>query len=280
MNPAGESSFRIEPLFLGTTRGGLLLTTFRPAGPDAPWVLIVPPFAEEMNKSRRMMARLAARLATAGHAVVLPDLSGTGDSWGDFAEATCEGWIEDLHDTQRWIEARGQRLTGLVGLRGGALLAAGLLAKAADVRTLAFWQPALTGRDVLTPFLRLRVAAALTARDGGEPPSLAGLRDRLEAGQSVEVAGYELSPALYRGLSARRLDAPLPSSVTLHWCHVTAADMPALPATAQAAVDTLAAGGATVHTHLVRGDAFWNTVEISVCEPLLALTAAAFGERP
>jgi pimeloyl-ACP methyl ester carboxylesterase len=45
----------------------------------------VHPFAEEMNKSRRMAALQSRALAAQGYAVLQIDLFGCGDSGGDFA---------------------------------------------------------------------------------------------------------------------------------------------------------------------------------------------------
>jgi hypothetical protein len=47
----------------------------------------VPPFAEEMNKSRRMIAEVGRRLEGSGVGMLLVDLFGTGDSEGEFAQA-------------------------------------------------------------------------------------------------------------------------------------------------------------------------------------------------
>ena len=54
-------------------------------------VLYCPPFAEEMNKSRRMAALQARAFAKAGYGVLLLDLYGCGDSSGDFSDAKHPG---------------------------------------------------------------------------------------------------------------------------------------------------------------------------------------------
>ena len=61
-----------------------------PAEPRVPLGLVVhaPAFAEEMNKSRRMVALQARALAEDGLAVLLVDPLGCGDSPGDFGDAT------------------------------------------------------------------------------------------------------------------------------------------------------------------------------------------------
>src|SRR5688500_5815022 len=59
-------------------------------------VLLLPPFAEEMNKSRRMCALLARGLAADGWRVVRIDLLGCGDSAGSLRDASWEQWCDDL----------------------------------------------------------------------------------------------------------------------------------------------------------------------------------------
>ena len=57
-------------------------------------LVYVHPFAEEMNKARRMAALQARAMAAAGYAVLQIDLYGCGDSAGDcrLAEACASSW--------------------------------------------------------------------------------------------------------------------------------------------------------------------------------------------
>ena len=59
-------------------------------------ILLVPPFAEEMNCCRRFFAMVRRSLCHKGFTVVQPDLYGTGDSEGEFSEATWSIWLDDL----------------------------------------------------------------------------------------------------------------------------------------------------------------------------------------
>ena len=59
-------------------------------------VIWVHAFAEELNKTRRMSARMARLLAGEGWRVVQKDLSGCGDSTGDFGDATWAAWVDDV----------------------------------------------------------------------------------------------------------------------------------------------------------------------------------------
>ncbi len=81
-------------------------------------VVYVHPFAEEMNKSRRMAALQSRALAAAGFAVLQIDLLGCGDSSGDFGDASWDEWIDDVLLAVRWL--RGQHAMRRCGCGGCA----------------------------------------------------------------------------------------------------------------------------------------------------------------
>jgi alpha-beta hydrolase superfamily lysophospholipase len=94
-----------------------------PAGlPRAGAVVHVPAFAEEMNKSRRAVANAARAMAGRGWQVLVFDLHGTGDSSGDFGDATWSGWLEDLRAAIGWLREHAASEPVLWGLRSGCLL--------------------------------------------------------------------------------------------------------------------------------------------------------------
>jgi len=76
-----------QPLFLPGRRGPLFALWFDPDAAGDQAILVVPPFAEELNKSRRMLALQGKSLARAGRGLLAVDLHGTGDSAGEFIEA-------------------------------------------------------------------------------------------------------------------------------------------------------------------------------------------------
>src|SRR5258708_370959 len=79
-------------------------------------LIYVPPFAEEMNRARRVAALQARALATVGVGVLLVDLFGTGDSAGDFRDARWQTWSDDLSAAADWMERLGNTVTGFWGL--------------------------------------------------------------------------------------------------------------------------------------------------------------------
>jgi len=276
--PLPDPAPGLELCFLPTDHGDILVTAWLPpAGQVDEWLLLVPPFAEEMNKSRRMLAMLARQVAATGRGVLLPDLSGTGDSWGDFGDARHDLWLDDLEHAVRWAGQRGGTVTAAAGLRLGGLLAMELAHRVPSIRQLLLWQPAVSGADALTQFLRLKTAAGLTGSgDAGE--TLDSIRRRLGDGEPVEIAGYELAPELYAAIHTRRLaELVPPAPPAVEWFHVSRQPASRLPDALASVAGKLAALGCAVQTHVVQGDAFWSTTEIAVCEELVALTAARLG---
>src|SRR5690606_27532247 len=90
-------TLRRRVFHLDTGRGKRFALLTSPAA-SAPigGLLFLHPFAEEMNKSRRMVALAARAFASAGWAVLQVDLAGCGDSEGDFADADWQTWLDDV----------------------------------------------------------------------------------------------------------------------------------------------------------------------------------------
>jgi exosortase A-associated hydrolase 2 len=268
--------------FLGDPgrRAFVLLREPAAAAPRDGSVLVVPPFGEEMNKSRRMIAETSQRLCGAGVTVVLPDLFGTGDSEGEFRDATVERWIEDLSSASRLVESRGQPVRAILAVRlGSALAEAAARAGAVPaVATSVWWQPVLDGKRHLAQFLRLRVAAG--SMRGDDPDTVEGLRGRSAAGETIAVAGYELSPVLVRGLEALATDGLPPQVGALHWIEFVreAGAAPPLPATRF--VDRARAAGASAALETVAAEPFWSSSEIVRVPQAIEQTAAVLARMP
>lgn len=237
-------------------------------------VLLAPPFAEELNKSRRMLAQQARALSEAGCAVLMLDLLGCGDSAGEFQHATWEAWLADLAAGAAWLQQQFDAPLVLWGVRAGCLLANDLLPLLPVAPAgLVCWQPLADGKSVLQQFLRLRVYGDALAKPA--PGAMQSLKAELQAGCSLVVAGYELSAALARGLSAASFSPPQPHAIRSHWLEL-ASRSPALPSPgASRMAEAWRSAGHAVELQAVQGPAFWHSTEIEVASALLPITTQA-----
>ena len=96
------------------------------------------------------MRQLAAQLARAGHYAFRFDYFGTGDSGGDYADASLAAWRQDIGDAIDECRRRTRAAdVALVGLRLGAVLALGASGRRKDVRSLVMWNPVVDGAALL-----------------------------------------------------------------------------------------------------------------------------------
>jgi len=270
-----------EPLFLERGGARLFALLHLPAGGCRGAVLYLHPFAEEMNKARRMAALQARALAAEGFAVLLLDLHGCGDSSGDFGDASWDGWLDDVAHASAWLRARcGQPVT-LWGLRLGALLALAHAQRDPAVAGLLLWQPVTAGAVHLTQFLRLHVAGAMFGRgheEGHQGGGTAALRAALARGDTLEIAGYALAPSLAQGIEA--LDAAsLVPCCPVHWLEVNKSTERGIAPASQRVIDAWRAAGVDVHATALGGEPFWATQEIAECPPLLDATLAVLASH-
>jgi len=259
----------MEALFAETDYGRRFCLYHPPAGAARGAVLYLHPFAEELNRTRRMAALQARRFADQGYAVLQWDLLGCGDSEGDFGDATWALWEHDVDAAIAWLGARCAAPLWLWGMRAGCLLAAGAARRHAGVAGLLFWQPLLSGQQALRQFLRIKLAEQML--DEGKGEGAAALRARLQAGQGVEVAGYLLSPGLAAGLEAA--DMALPGSLRIESLEVGPSGELAPALAAQAA--RWNAAGHRARAVAVRGAQFWQMAEPEEVPALLTATETA-----
>lgn len=267
----------MQALFLPAPAGQRFCILHEPSAlPARALVVYVHPFAEEMNKSRRMAALQTRALAQAGYVVLQIDLLGCGDSSGEFADAAWSDWVDDVQLACRWLAERHPGLPlWLWGLRAGCLVAAQAAAQLPMPCDFLFWAPTPSGKTVLQQFLRLKSAAALL--DGGAKGITEGLRRDLAAGQTVEIAGYGLSAALAQGLESATLAPPAQAvpGPRLFWLDLSTQEAAATSPVAQKTLAQWDAAGYAVQAEVVHGPQFWQTTEIEDAPALLAATLAA-----
>ena len=251
-----------------------------PQQPACGAILYVHPFAEELNRTRRMAALQSRALAAAGYGVLQIDLYGCGDSSGDFGDARLQIWRADLAMAQQWLLARITGPLFLWGVRFGALLALDYAAAAQQApHALLLWQAVTNGAGHLKQFLRVHSAARIFGGDGAAVPA-----DIDAAEQGIEVAGYQIAPELscaIAGLDAR----DWPPRCPVHWFELglSGADDQAalaLPAASASLVAHWRNGGASIRVYPYAGHPFWSSAETNVCPALLTATAALIASPP
>lgn len=260
--------------FLPAANGEQRLCLFHtPAGVPRSKILYLHPFAEEMNKSRRMAALACRALAAAGFAVLQIDLRGCGDSSADFGDATWADWQADVRLGMDWLDARvpgpPDAPLWLWGLRAGCLLAAAEWGR--PVNHL-FWQPMTSGKLALQQFLRLKLAAEMAG--GAGKGLMEQMKAELAAGRPVEVAGYALGAGLASGLEATRLD-PAGRPGRVEWLELSPREDAALAPVSEQVLQRWRDAGWAARARLVQGPAFWATSEIEIAPALIAATVEA-----
>ena len=250
-------------------------------------LLYLHPIGDEMNKSRRMAAQQARALAARGWSVWQVDLSGCGDSEGDFEDAGWDLWIEDALHAVTWLRRRGDGgdhanpsgALWLWGLRSGCLLAGAIAQRLPECAGLLLWQPVSAGKMVLQQFLRLRTAGDMLA--GQSTVTTQGLRTQLQQGQVLDIAGYRLSPTLAAGLDNAVLQPPpvmeavAPNVV---WLELSNAPQAELSPAARTTGARWRQAGVQVQMQLVGGPAFWQTSEIEDAPALVQATLDLLAE--
>ncbi|GAB3433940.1 hydrolase 2, exosortase A system-associated [Massilia solisilvae] len=267
-----------EPIYLDASAGPRFCLFHHPAGPCRAALVYIHPFAEEMNRARRMSALAARALAASGVAVLQLDLHGCGDSSGEFGDARWDTWKRDVALASAWLRARLGMQPGLWGLRLGALLALDCVqGDALPADRLLLWQPVLSGSGYLTQLLRLRLAGDLLQQDGATT-STGSLRALLRGGSTIEIAGYDLAPGLALPMDQLEAVALAPPRCPVHWFEVVAAPGQPLSPAAGRVASAWRDKGADLHAETVCGPSFWATPEIAECPQLVEATVNACRE--
>jgi len=272
----GQTGFEIKPFFLSSKQGSLFCMYLCPTGGTTKGsILYLHPFAEEMHKSRRMAAIQARRFASEGYAVLQLDLTGCGDSIGDFGDATWGRWLDDVQCAYTWLSSNTTGPIILWGLRTGASLAVEAANALPRVASLLLWQPVISGDQYLNQFLRIKLAGEMLS--GGQAQSgTRDLRAKLEAGQSFEVGGYLLCDEMARNLAKIKLADVIPPC-PVFWVEVIAGEGGEVTPATQRVVDAWRTRGANVSTRVVAGEPFWVTQEITECPGMIQSASEVLG---
>ncbi len=138
----------MNPLFFGPASSPLY-GVYHPPKADARQhgVVLCNAFGQEYMRVHRAYRQLAMLLTRKGFHVLRFDYRGTGDSGGELETVTAGDWIADIGlaiDELR--ESADVAHVSLVGLRLGAVLAAGAASARTDLERLVLWDPVAGGQ--------------------------------------------------------------------------------------------------------------------------------------
>lgn len=263
--------------FIDAGDARLLVVTRHPEGVALNTVLVVPPFGEEMNKTRRMVSMVTDALVLRGVGSVVFDLEGTGDSSGELADVTWARWLQNVQAVAEWSESRAMRVTKLLAIRAGCLLAsASLQVNPGLAERCVYWQPVTDGARYFEQLLRTRLAAGVVG--SGQKQTGAGLREQLATDGVIEIAGYQWPAPLVGRLESLRLPALCgPGFPPLDWVEIPRRNDTPVSATQARAVEELDRSGIQVQVMRVFGDPFWTSTEIVVNPALVDATVRILG---
>ncbi len=203
-----------EPFIFARADMPLFGMLHRPVGTPRLGLVTCHPFAEEKLWSHRVFVSMARALAANGIAVLRFDFTGAGDSGGTTTDASLDVYLQDLAAAVGELERRipGLERIGLVGLRLGASVAA-LLAERAQTddrlarlrgAPLVLWDPVVDGEAHFQELLRINLSTQLAVY-GKVRETREQLQERIRAGETVNVDGYEIGKPLFESCALPKL---------------------------------------------------------------------------
>lgn len=229
------------------------------------------PLLEEKLNAHRIGVNFARRAAREGIPVLRFDYGGDGESEGAFEEASVTTRVDDILSAVSHLRGlENPDIIVLVGLRFGSLLAMLAAERSTDVRGVVAWAPVLQGGSYLFGALRANLTSQMTLHKKVLQDRKV-LVQRIRAGGSVNVEGYEIGKALYEEAEAIDfLARPMSGAARVLAVEIDRLVAEALPLSAFVARNR---DGRIRADRVVESD-FWNpqNVVYPACERLFATT--------
>ncbi|MFC1460891.1 alpha/beta fold hydrolase [Verrucomicrobiota bacterium] len=154
------------------------------------------PFAEEKNKSQRLLVDLARSLAGNGFVVLRLDYGGTGDSLGEFSEASIQSRKRDILNALEYCrEERQASQIGLLGLRLGGTLAAEIADEDPNISWLILLSPVADVPEYFRMTLRSKLIKEMLT-DGTVSSRRRNIVSHLHD-RAIDFEGFPITPQLY-----------------------------------------------------------------------------------
>jgi uncharacterized protein len=224
-------------------------------------VLIVHPFAEEKKFAHRVLVNAAWTLARSGFATLRFDLSGCGDSFGTFREATLKQWLADVScATDVLRHETGCARLSLLGLRLGATLCRLANPALNDVRALILWEPVLSGRRYVEALWRKKLIKDMMTSGRGRI-TFDQARAEIARIGFIDLDGWDLGAPMLDELVALDLtQAPTPCTVPTLAVQIAFNAKVSAELTDFAASEHLA--GAAIDVIGIRERPIWDRIDI------------------
>lgn len=264
-------------LTLGQRR--LFLLSCQPEVFAATATVVLPAFAEEMNKTRHLLSACRDKVCSNGGSWFQLDPFGTGDSMGDLDETDVVQWRDDFIGLLNLLHQQGYQAVNFIAVRYGALQLFDLLAEPASLplqlNKIVLWQPFTQAAPFLQQLFRLKVAEQMAV---GEKTTQKELEQQLTAGAVLEIAGYPFTANFIDSVrqlrtldhSCESLQSLCGSSPALLWLETS--NLPNVgPATAKS-LDALAAHF-SVKFELLTDSPYWTSTELVANNQLIEQTA-------
>lgn len=240
-------------------------------------MIFVPPFAEEMNRSKRMYVLCSRLLANAGVHAICFDFAGTGDSSGEWGEYRLTDWKANLTDTYNYVR-RFSTKTSFVTLRDSALIAFELIKHAnIKIERCVLWYPIDNREALIRQLIRMKIAAAM-ASDLKKITSKEVLSG-IEQSGFLEVGGYHVRSYLldeFRQQNVTNHIQAVLDRTHVHWMTTGKKQTsPHLPV-CLSKLNLSEPQQTHMHLHQVEDVKFWMQQEVTISPKLLRETRQIF----
>jgi exosortase A-associated hydrolase 2 len=263
----------VIPRFMGEDGQRFFTLQFLAGSKPKAHIVFVPPFGEEMNRCRSLVATQARSFARAGYSCTLVDFYGTGDSQGQLRDATLILWESNIREVTEVLQRDFPAPLILWGLRLGGLLALHFsMLPGLCPSDIILWQPVNSASLYITQVLRQRVAS-LMVRDL-PPETTKEIRHRLAEGEDVEVSGYTLSGTLVEQIEG--VDVSSMSELcagTIYWLEHVTEEGKEIGLASRKVVDQLSQQGNRLEVRTFCDPPIWQIHERDFAPHLLSTTA-------
>ncbi len=189
---------RLESAGFFEVDGAHLYTVLHEVAAPVARILLIGAFASQRHYSYLPWVRWARYLASRRLEVLRFDYRGTGESTGQFEQATYADWHKDVRALTQWLNSRSPAAPLILhGLEMGAILAGKVFDEGCG-DLLLLWSPPDNANHALRSTLIRWVAIEQFFKVGDERMSASEYICNLESGSSLEVEGYTWTQQLWR----------------------------------------------------------------------------------